>query len=580
MVLRPLAVALLVAAVAAPRAAAAQRVASAEVERAPAEPDSAPLAHAARAAQAAFERDRRLRLPWEDGAGGGAQSPRAVHIGRMVYWPDDDDDETPPADPTAVRSRRGRLIALLDSVAAAIPGDRWVAGQRVRYLIEAGRADEAIAATRDCAAERAWCLRLAGYALHLAGRFAAADSAFGAALAAMPDSTRCRWLRRAGDALEDDLHDRWSRADCRERESLLARVWRSGAPLYLVGADELRTAILTRLTRAELEADAESPRSMRWGDDLAELTVRYGWSAWFTRSQPPIGSLAEPSIVGHDRGRGLTLEPDAIAIDSGWKAPPSSWTVDRPTARLRYATDYARTIDALPHQLAVFARGDSAVIVVAYDWTADTSVHDHPVEAGLFAVDGDGTVRGTSVPAAAARGTLSLGVPAGRYVVSVEALDRGDRVAARARYGLGARAADGSRGDVLLLGGGDPLPASLDAALARALTSDRVRRSEPIALYWELRPSTTPTVNMTLTLEPLEPTGMVHALARRLGLAGDRHELRLSWRDQRRDASTVEARALALDVSRLAPGRYELRLVSDTPGAQRVEARRTIELLR
>lgn len=578
MVLRPLTLVLLFACAAAPASARAQRLAAVTVQRA-AESDSLPLARAARRAQAAFERDRRMRLPW-DGGGGGAQSPRAVRIGRMIYWPDDDgDDERPPAESPAVREGRGRLIAFLDSAAAALPGDGWIAGQRVRYLMEAGRVDEAIAAARDCAAERSWCLRLAGYALHLAGHYAAADSAYSAALAAMPDTVRCRWLRRAGDALEDDLHGRWERADCAARERLLDRAWRLGAPLYLVGGNELRTAVLARLTRIDLEANAESPRDMRWGDDLAELTVRYGWSAWYTRTQPSIGSMVEPSVVGHDRGRALPFEPDAMAIDSGWTAPATSWPVDRDDARLRYATDYARSMHPLPHQLAAFARGDSVTIVAAYDLSSDTTVHDRPLAAGLFVVDSAGGVRGTSTPVAPARGALVLTVPTGRYVVSVEALDRDDSVAARARYGLGARAFDGARGDVLFLAGGEPLPASLGEAIPRALTSARVRRSQPMALYWELRPSTVRTVNMTLTLEPLEPSGVMHRLARRLGIGGDRRALHLTWRDQRRGDGSIEPRALALDVSRLAPGRYALRLVSETPGAQRVEARRDIELL-
>lgn len=577
MLVRPFVISLLVVGAAAPRSAGAQRVASAEASQPSAEPDSAPLAHAAHAAQSAFERDRRTRLPWGDGGAG--DSPRAVRIGRMIYWPDDDGDEEPPPEPPAVRARRASLIALLDSVASRIPGDAWVAGQRVRYLIDDGRDDEAIDAARDCAADRAWCLRLAGYALHLAGRLAAADSAFDAALAAMPDSARCRWLRPAGGALEDDLQSRWARADCAARERLLDRVWRLGAPLYLVGADELRTAVLARLTRTELEAHAESPQRITWGNDLAELTVRYGWSSWFTRTEPPVGSLAEPGIVGHGRGRSLTAEPDAVVIDSGWTAPRGRWPLDRSTARLRYAMPYARTIDTLPHQLAVFARGDSATIVVAYDLSADTSVRDSPLAAGLFVVDSGGRVRGTRLAAAPVRGTLAVTVPAGRYVASVEALDRGDRIAARARYGLGARTADGGRGDFLVLHGGDALPGSLAEALSRALAGSRVRRSESIALYWELRPASPPAVNMTLTLEPLESNGMLHRLARRFGLGGGPRALHLAWRDRRRGASEPEPRALALDLSRLAPGRYALRLVSDTPGVQRVEAWREIELL-
>src|SRR2546425_1895409 len=34
------------------------------------------------------------------------------------------------------------LLAVLDDAGARLPGDEWIAGQRVRYLVEAGRSEE------------------------------------------------------------------------------------------------------------------------------------------------------------------------------------------------------------------------------------------------------------------------------------------------------------------------------------------------------------------------------------------------------------------------------------------------------
>lgn len=542
--------------------------------------DSAPLARQARSAQAAFEQTRRAHLPWT--TGDGAVDPtHAIHIGRFWYWSDGEISDPPP-EPEAIRSRRDALLAVLDRVAATIPGDPWVAGQRVRYLVEAGRADEALAAARGCAAEPSWCLRLAGHALHVAGRFAEADTAFDAALAAMPDSTRCRWLR-VGDALEDDLRGRWEHADCSRREGLARRTWRLGAPFYLAGHDELRTAVLARLTRSDIESDAQSPRGLRWGDDLTELTLRYGWSSWFTRSEPPMGSMAPPSVVGHDIGPGFTFVPSAAAVDSAWSAPGSAWPLDRTAARFSYTPAYVRRIHELPHTLAVFRRADTLLLVAAYDVAGDTAFHGRPMDAGLFAIDSAGVVRGSVRHGAGEHGVLELRVPSGAYAVSVEVLDRDDRAGARARYGLGARATTDSVGDLLLVRPGDHDVATLDEALARAYVTSRISRRDRLGLYWELPrrfagASGTGEVEMSLALEPVRDGGVLRSLARRIGLGDHRRSLRLAWRDRRRSGG-VGPRSMALDVGRLAPGRYELRLVARPDDGPVVEARRAIELL-
>src|SRR3954467_1526391 len=59
-------------------------------------------------------------------------------VGRYCYIAQVSTD-APPEDPQ-VASARARLLRILDSLAVTIPGDRWIAGQKVRYLVETGRA--------------------------------------------------------------------------------------------------------------------------------------------------------------------------------------------------------------------------------------------------------------------------------------------------------------------------------------------------------------------------------------------------------------------------------------------------------
>jgi hypothetical protein len=60
-----------------------------------------------------------------------------------------------------VLTERDELIALLGRAAAADPADDWTATQRVRYLGEAKRPDEALAAARPAAARRGGARRSA-----------------------------------------------------------------------------------------------------------------------------------------------------------------------------------------------------------------------------------------------------------------------------------------------------------------------------------------------------------------------------------------------------------------------------------
>jgi hypothetical protein len=79
-----------------------------------------------------------------------------------------------------IAAARAALLARLDSAAGLLPGDGWLAGQRVRFLVDAGLTDRALAAARACRAGASWCAMLAGYVHHRRGEVPAADSAFGA----------------------------------------------------------------------------------------------------------------------------------------------------------------------------------------------------------------------------------------------------------------------------------------------------------------------------------------------------------------------------------------------------------------
>ena len=149
--------------------------------------DATALASAAHTAQLQFEQFRRANLPESKSSRGGNSCDE--QIGRFCYWYDEK-EPPPPREPDRVRDARTRLISLLDSAAGAAPANLWVASQRVRYLAEAGRSKDAIAAALACkATTEAWqCGTLVGFAYHQAGAYVQADSASSSLLVGDPPS--------------------------------------------------------------------------------------------------------------------------------------------------------------------------------------------------------------------------------------------------------------------------------------------------------------------------------------------------------------------------------------------------------
>src|SRR5262249_3203804 len=136
-------------------------------------------------------------------------------VGRFCYWYDEN-EPPPPDEPTSIRDARHRLLMELDSAGRAFPNDRWISGQRLRYNAEARRFDDAIAAARQCTAVDWWCSGILGFALHVAGKYAAADSAYARALSLMEPRERCEW-RDLKLLLDDRMLRRYKDLGCDER---------------------------------------------------------------------------------------------------------------------------------------------------------------------------------------------------------------------------------------------------------------------------------------------------------------------------------------------------------------------------
>jgi hypothetical protein len=541
-------------------------------------PDSVAVLKAAQRAQSAFQTTWTRNLPERPGGWGDICGQR---IGRICYWYEEDEDrDSAPPEPARIREARARLLAALESAAATIPGDEWIVGQRVRYLLEDSQPGSAALVAAQCRAGLWWCEALAGFVRHVTGDFAGADSAFTAALADMPTDERCHW----GDLspmLAGELAERYRRLDCDARAAFEARWWWLAQPLYSRAGNDRRTEHFARVVMVRIQEGRRTPFGY-WADDLRDLLLRYGWPTWWTRD-PPTSPLieSEPRITGHDPSPAFHFTPAARAMDDPVGAKPEDWSLTAPGARERYAPPYAATFTSLEQQEAVFRRGDSCLVVAAPDLTDDTLLARHAVGVALtLAADEHMLVTARDSGVADTPRALVVAAPCRPYLLSLEAVASHERHVSRARYGVTLKPrtlAHPAISDLLLFDPPDSLPASLHAVLPRAYGSARVPADRKLGVFWEVYgvdPAGGP-VAVSLRLER-QDAGL---LRRILGIAGRHHDVRLDWQDVTLD-SAVAPRALAVDLAGLATGRYMIEVDVTPPGGRTLTARREIRIER
>lgn len=542
--------------------------------------DSLAVLKSARRAREAFEATRRSSLPERPGGWSGVCGAR---IGRMCYWYEGGVDSAPP-EPQRIRRARARLLAALDEAGAALPGDEWIAGQRVRYLLEDGQPRLAAEVAEQCRAVAWWCEALGGLVRHVGRDFRGADSLFTVTLADMPEDERCRWSD-ISSLLEGELAARYRNLDCAGRAALEARWWWLAQPLYSLTGNDRRTEHFARRVMIRIEEGRRTPFGLYWDDDLADVLLRYGWPTFWTRDPPtsPL-SQADPHVTGHEASPAFHFAPQASALDDPGQAKPDDWSFDAPQSRERYAPAYATAFTYLDHQQAVFRRDDSCVVVAAYDLSRDTLFAQRVVTSALALAPDERTltVSRDSSPASGARALAATG-PCGPLVMSLEAIAPEQRHVARARYGVTPPRRSPFHpaiSDLLLFDPFDSLPARLDAVLPHAYGSTRVVNDRKLGVFWELYGAdpAAGAVGVSLTLAR-QGSGWLRRAVESLGLAGPRRDVRLEWQEVPESVS-IAPRTLAIDLSGLAPGRYLLEVAVTPPSAETVTARRQITIER
>jgi hypothetical protein len=546
-------------------------------------PDSAAVRKSARRAQERFESYRAHHLPWAPGRNGECD----VQLGRLCYWYDEEEPEIPP-EPGQIAVARDTLLATLAAAAAALPGDGWITGQRVRYLTQAGRTGEAVEVAAACrSGEPGWCAALAGLALHVAGEFAAADSAFAVALAAFPERRRCEWLDLSV-LLQGELRDRYRRTRCEGRPALNDRLWWLARPFYVTGGNDLRTEHYARLTMARVLERTRVPHRMPWGDDMAELLVRYGWETSWARDRSSTfsaGGSGGPVVAGYEPRPSYYFLPTARAFAAPAEARADDWELDAPQASTRYSPAYGRPVAGIQSQTALFRRGDSTLAVATYDLSRDTLFAGGVSEAALVLTRDERTepVVGRA-PSPTVRGVLTATAPWRPALLGVEVLAREKGRAARTRFGGGSPRDSGARvalSDLLLLEPTATPPATLAEALPHARGSTRARVGESVGLFWEVYglPARAQNVTVSLTTERAR-AGWGRRGLEALRLARRPQPVRLRWESHADGDRPIATGGLTLGLAELGPGTHRIEVTVHTAEGDSASTSRVITIAR
>lgn len=539
---------------------------------APSPADSMRDLRGARSAQGSFERARRYNLP----EGGGSYGRCDVQLGRYCWWYDEVPPDIPPESDQITR-RRAELLATLDALGERHPGDDWIAGMRVHYRIDGKNAASADSVARACHATSWWCQALVGYADHRLGQSAAAESAFVAALAAMPDSTGCNW-RDIAVLLPSNTRNYYEKLSCEARRPVEDRYWLLSRPRLAGDANDWRTEFYARRVLVTLYRQATSTLQGYWGKDNEELLLRYGWPIGWRRSQTAYGSLLDISVTEYHPVPSYNFAPDEALYDTSATAQNDGWDLQARLPEARYSPRLIGNVAPVAMQVARFRRGDSVLVVAAHAVASDSLGADS--EAELAVALSDGTMRHAVAGGRTGRSRLMVG--SFPVLAGVEITDTTTHTLARARTLLRVpeHSVSLALSDLLLFRAGDGAPESIDAALEAAVPGDTLSRSRPIGIYWETYgiAESGESFDVGVTVERIDRSWFRGA-KQLLRLAQPDNPLRLRWNDARPAAPGQPiSRAISLDLANQSTGKYRITVGLIRADGSVVASTRVIEL--
>ncbi len=505
-----------------------------------------------------------------------------------------------------IRRSRDTVITRLTEAAQKYPGDGWVAGQRIRFLVDNADLEQAVEAARECRASEAWCSALLGYAHEQSGNFPAADSAFRRGVAAEFSATAGVCVDTTVFVLLAPGPRRSAHGKpCAEQREIADKLWWLADPMWGEEGNERFAIHYSRRTSMLLRSAFDEDERYVWravagGEALQEAIMRYGWPThtyWGGWSMDSAMDIARQSVMmqpeppytskeyAPDR---VALVPSYSAIDNPFESQAIDWPMERPDS-ISQDSWWPFEHLSFPSRIATLNEGQSFMLrrdtSVLYGVAIDDPVHmmqpNVPSMPRLMLLASSSPDRITTVSDT----LLSFGrtLRTGGHlapqpqVLSIEVPGRVPReIAHRRRFGITPppSLAQMSESDVAV---SDPVFVVLPQRGAAAPTDPSVvrdqmagslslPRSVPFALYWEsygFAPGDT--VDVEIRIARRDETSALRRLGAVLGVAdAQRDSISIKWRepDPGRSSQEIAARiptvtrAISIDLRNLVSGTY------------------------
>ena len=580
------------------------------------EPDSSALHQRAKNLQARFERSRNTLIP--------PQFARLKVncdeiIGRFCFrhenWEEDLNWEITD-EPIPIGMARAQLLGELAKINASLPGDDWVLGQLIYYLSEERDWQRTEELLNDCQTANWWCNSLRGFIAHSQSNWIQAEQYFDLALKQMPLEIKRSFgsFRHLVDSESQELMD-----NSTNLEAFQKLFWLLSDPLYLVDGNDRMTEQRVRSLLVYLRKDSANPYGLSWGDDLKELTVRYGAEkAWERERQPPDGFLTDTrNIVGRHHPKSQEFLPPGFVLQTP-ATTDREWNLEREHPRTGYAPPYAPNLKELTAQVGRFRRGDSLLLVTAFSpekslninreiKTSQNTDRDQvklrnnpfivqlPEDSGgrtdsdkannfqnglfLHSLSDQSNYR---VLGADSTATSSILVPNGSYVIGLEILEKSAKNAWRIRRGLWQESLTPgltSVSDLLVLSSEGIVPNTLEEAIPQVKTRLQIQRGETIKIAWEiygLRNGEALNTRIGIVRDNL---GIFRRLGEFMRLLESDTPTEMSFQDTNIDHIGTVFRAIHIDFPDLEPGSYTITVELEPSGREKMLLTRKIAVV-
>ncbi len=533
----------------------------------------------ARQAQAQFERARHEGLGFSSG---GATSEPDVQFGSIFYWNNNNDVPPRPERPEIGVARR-RLLQSLREAALVAPTDDWVAGQRVKYSIEAKDFAGASAVVSECKATAWWCAALTGFVKHVQNDAPGAERSFNSALASMPEAQRCAWQDIAPWLRKADSLAYLARS-CAERLTFNARIFWLGKPFAHLDGNDLRNELLARRTYNAIEAGTATVYGP-WKPEFGDSQLRYGWPvAWSTQNTivSRRGDMVS-NTIGHEPTPSHDFMPSDAAFRNPNSATPADYPFNARYAQMRYAPRYAPGgFQDLGAQFIRFRRGDSTLLVGAYVLDGQARYERGKTRAALVLERGpDARIARIVKEGQPLRGAIVLnsGVLRDSALASLEILSDTRKFAGRVRTGVSPIERDAVLSDLMLLAvrasdaseAGLAGLATLESVLPSVLGGTDIGDGQSFGVFWEYYGG--PGATVTISITPMDTVGGFRRLGGLFRPGGQNGGALLRIPDPA-EPDGGPGRRLTLIMPEVKPGRY--RLAIEVTGAGAAPARREL----